>query len=337
MNNAFSASGVITEVLSRTQTGWSTLIKGTVYRNEPVILFLHLNGIFFRSIKVNEFVLNSLSPCMNFQFLVGDLTLPLLPPNTKIEIYLEDEKLPISFADGVTAVISGQASDGGVEFVKRLKSTSAIDHWGNIQRTFGKNPELKRDYLEFYVFWKEYLKNILNYDLYIVGGALLGIVREGDFLGHDDDIDAAILIKSNDYKEVNAIFFGFYDDLISISASLNVKLTLCGPGHLQIFDLKRSLVLDIFASWIDDAGNFGRVIGTFGRLPTSEFKFSSINFDGYKLSIPFDSEQDLALTYGPNWKTPDPHFVWKLDEACKAKMQLFREKGWADFRKRSPA
>ena len=147
-------------------------------------------------------------------------------------------------------------------------------------------------------------------------GTLLGAVREGDFLAHDDDVDMLIPLDASTRAEADPIL----SDLRSEIAERGWKVARPNNQlNFHITDPETGLHIDLFPLLVDgDATTLHmekmrlRPIATSLVLPTSE-----LEFHGATLLAPADPEGFLAERYGPTWGTPDPFYdwPWKLSDA----------------------
>ena len=151
----------------------------------------------------------------------------------------------------------------------------------------------------------------------MVGGNLLGIVREGGFLKHDDDLDIA-----------------FVQDDDRVWGQIEEKMTEAGFEKIRQFEFQGviteqafemdGLGVDLIGFIESPAGGglrsffYGRYWDTF--YPTTQdhsVKYFDIDpldcvievpVDGYNLPIPRNAEDWLVVLYGNSWKTPDPEW-----------------------------
>lgn len=140
-------------------------------------------------------------------------------------------------------------------------------------------------------------------------GTLLGIARDGDLISWDDDIDLSILVE--DFEKVVVFFenqirnFDLYDDIkCEIHATynkvknepINISLSFKTDNLKPIRDFQ----INIAILTIEDE----LAVQSMNRSPKHHFeKQQQIVFWGEKISVPFEYESYLELTYG-DWKTP---------------------------------
>ncbi|MGB5964499.1 MAG: LicD family protein [Sulfurimonadaceae bacterium] len=123
-------------------------------------------------------------------------------------------------------------------------------------------------------------------------GTLLGAVREGNFIVHDEDIDIFVLVEDRS-KVLNALFeiekLGFkvarykYEDLLSI--------------------IRDDEYIDLYF--------FRKYLGTKRRIHDNlvDAKYlehtETIDFLGENFPVPGNPEQLLEVMYGKDWKIPN--------------------------------
>lgn len=147
-------------------------------------------------------------------------------------------------------------------------------------------------------------------------GTLLGVVREGDFLAHDDDVDMLIPLEASTRAEAEPIVA----ELRSTIAERGWKVARPNNQlNFHITDPSTRLHIDLFPLLV--AGEETtlhmekmklRPIPTSLVLPAAE-----MSFKGATMLAPADPEGFLAERYGPTWGTPNPFYdwPWKLSDA----------------------
>ncbi len=153
---------------------------------------------------------------------------------------------------------------------------------------------------------------------FLNSGTLLGAVREGRFIGHDDDVDIAVLLSAADSQEAARIWRDGIDLLIKRGVIEPRK-----RRNLGVFKLKSSvdINIDVFPAWIE-AGRLHLYPHTSGELsqddllPLARCKMT-------KLPIPRNAEAMLEVNYGADWRVPDATFTFPWAVANK-KFKKFR-------------
>lgn len=140
-------------------------------------------------------------------------------------------------------------------------------------------------------------------------GTLLGVVREGDFLAHDDDVDMLIPLEAATRAEAEPI-------LAKLRATIAERgWKVSRPNNqlnFHITDPSTGLHIDLFPLLV--AGEMVTLHMEKMKLrpiPTSlVLPAAAISFKGAALLAPADPEGFLAERYGPTWGTPNPFYDW---------------------------
>ena len=152
------------------------------------------------------------------------------------------------------------------------------------------------------------LRRDLRLELFFVAGSLLGFIREGAFLDHDDDYDTAYV--SAERIPVN-IVMERWDICRHVRSFDELEINECTGGHFHIkakggFEF----TFDLFTGWERD-GLFSQFPTTPGQIPVADIlPVGVVPIYGVPVTVPRVPERLLALNYGENWKTPDPSFTF---------------------------
>jgi hypothetical protein len=273
-----------------------------------------------------------------FVFKLGDKVRSLLPAGAAIEVRVGDSQRLMPFAAGVAECFEGGASDGGAELRGMLETKWNIDHWGNMHVTFGGSPELALRCAKVYAAGRALVRQTLGTELYLTGGNLLGIVREGKFLDHDDDIDASYIIKARDSREAAEIFYSQVERLAPAAKAAGLKVKVANPLHMYVI-LPGKPYLDVLVGWLTPDGYWCRPSGYGGHLGVSSFVYQEVAYSGTTMTIPAHAETELVLTYGEGWNKKDDCYskvrpagplseIQKLQTAYKEKTATINQ--WLD-------
>ena len=158
----------------------------------------------------------------------------------------------------------------------------------------------------------------IGYQALPMYGSLLGLVREGAFLKHDNDMDIAVIVKEGfDWASVEKtmkdggyrklrefVYNGFITEQAYEVNGLSVDVfALCDADD----PLHRRCYFYTYTFMHNYKHPYGLTVKYLDiPLPCD---FSWKEYDGYAIPIPCNSEELLSLSYGPGWKTPDPN--WK--------------------------
>lgn len=145
---------------------------------------------------------------------------------------------------------------------------------------------------------------------FVCYGTLLGAVRNGRLIGHDNDIDLGYVsahehpvdIMREAYRIERALNAAGWQVHRGMGARVNVRLRLSDD---------RVRFVDVFtAHWTE--GVFYMPQDTGFRLPrTAVLPLTTVRLLGRDVPAPADYEALLAATYGADWRTPDPSFQYQ--------------------------
>ena len=131
--------------------------------------------------------------------------------------------------------------------------------------------------------------------VFLISGTLLGLVRCGDFLSHDTDLDTGI-------------FDGFDPDALKAAIYASGCFSIMpqrSPHCLRVRHVNGTPI-DIFVHYRSH-GDFWHG-GVKVSWHNSPFGLKKAEFKGYPVFIPDNPERYLEENYGPDWRTPKKSF-----------------------------
>lgn len=137
-------------------------------------------------------------------------------------------------------------------------------------------------------------------ELFLISGTLLGLIRDGNFLCHDTDLDTGI-------------FHGFHPEQLKNAIYASGRFTIMAqrsPHCLRIRHVNGTPI-DIFTHYRTD-GDFWHG-GVKVRWHNSPFGLKPARFLGLSVLIPDNPEKYLEENYGADWRTPREQFDSAMD------------------------
>jgi len=143
-----------------------------------------------------------------------------------------------------------------------------------------------------------------GHELFINSGTLLGAVRDGNLITHDDDLDVAVYLNGHDIETV-AKQWKFLREKLSREFKFVMKGSFCA-----VF-IDDDVQIDIFPAWASDGKMFIYPY-CFGDVAyTDIFPLGEARIGDKFFSAPKYPEKLLEINYGLNWRTPDA--TWRFD------------------------
>lgn len=163
----------------------------------------------------------------------------------------------------------------------------------------------------------DHLRNVMPHlaerteGVFLNSGTLLGVVRNGKLLDHDDDVDLAVILRASSpveaAQEWRKLCFSLYQAglarLEDQSEGVPKIIKLVSDGGYEI---------DLFPAWFQ-GDDFFVVPHTYGALKREDvLPLKTCEITG--LPIPAEPEKMLAVNYGASWRISNPYYVfnWKL-------------------------
>jgi hypothetical protein len=145
----------------------------------------------------------------------------------------------------------------------------------------------------------------LGYSSFINSGTLLGYVRDGKLIGHDDDLDLAVMLPGKSEAEISRSWIELIN-VLSQYFDLTKKVNEIATIKLD-FDVE----IDIFPAWSLNGRLFVYPY-CYGDLPLSALlPIREVYWVGFGLGVPQCAEALLVVNYGEGWRTPDR--LWRFD------------------------
>lgn len=146
----------------------------------------------------------------------------------------------------------------------------------------------------------------LGHECFVNSGSLLGLVRDGAAIAHDDDADLAVVLRATDAGSAAEEWMALRVRLAD-AGLLDLDSETRRRGHAKV-GLPGGMVVDLFPAW----ASRGRMYVwpyTYGTVAAEDvLPLVRREVAGTELWLPRRPEPLLEANYGPDWRTPDPMF-----------------------------
>ncbi|MGV3568960.1 MAG: class I SAM-dependent methyltransferase [Ramlibacter sp.] len=195
------------------------------------------------------------------------------------------------------------------EMLKKMEEGFVFDKYGKFKLSIKLDTLFTQNLFGLFEQVAREIREKFSLNLFPTYGTMLGAVREGDFIGHDNDFDTTYISRHSEPEEVRKEFMRICAFLIERGYDLKVKKThtwVRVPGTAHKFD--------IFFSYFNEAGMYEISYGTHGpALPRSDDfdAFVEKKLNDLTIQVPKNNEDMLAQIYGTSWRIPNAGFKHK--------------------------
>ncbi|MFL0410651.1 methyltransferase domain-containing protein [Microbacterium paludicola] len=242
---------------------------------------------------------------------------PWLDGRTRVSVHDSANGREIGAAD-----VHFGTSEDRIEVMDSRGRWLAMTKWDRLGPVLeGRDGDIRRQLLES----SRELVTLLeaaDYPVYIVGGTLLGVIRDGGMMPHDDDVDLAFLCREDNPADVGLSSYRM-ERLLVANGYTVIRHSL---AHLEITFFSETgepdYYVDIFTGFFRD-GDYcqpfalkGPEIVESDLLPTRPREV-----EGVELPEPNRPEAWLEFAYGPRWMVPDPTFKFVTPRSTRLRFE----------------
>lgn len=195
---------------------------------------------------------------------------------------------------------------------ERLDSGWVLARTGMVQLSKQLNTEWQSAVMDLYASVRRIVAEVHGYDLFLTFGTLLGAVREGGYIGHDNDFDVAFISRESEGPAAAA-------ELVAIARTLldrGYRVEAVGSCLHVVDAAQPKYRIDVFHTYFDAAGELRHPFGYAGTTPVTREGWAGtreISFSGDRALVPRGAEELLAALYGDDWRQPKTGFDWKIE------------------------
>jgi Methyltransferase domain len=259
---------------------------------------------------------NSARGIRTFSFRVRGIW-PYVKKTTRISVRVNGQPLPI-YGHGMFLRPPRRGSESLGALREKLDQGYVLSQYGQLQLSKQLDVVWQRQVMKLYEKTRTILAEVYGYDVFFVYGTLLGAVREGGYIGHDVDFDAAYVSRHTNGKDAGQELQAVA--LALVERGFDVQ---CMSTALHIHDPEDPEArIDLFHTYFDDNDELSFPFGIAGtsRIRRDDWAGTrEIEFPGGKGLVPVNAEQLVEHLYGTDWRQPKPGFNWNLDRTRAAK------------------
>ena len=252
----------------------------------------------------------------------------------RVSVRIDGQRLPIA-GHGLWLTPAEDGPEGLGRLRKELASGRVFGPAGRLQQSRATSTGWQRRVLGTYGQVRTVLTAELGYDVFLAYGTLLGQVREGGFVAHDQGFDAAYVSKHTDpakaARELQEIAFLLVEHGFDVEAR---------RASLRVSDADDPRArIDLFHLFFDEGGTLRHPFGAAGTSPVTRADWEGVReteLAGARVTVPVRAEQLVEAVYGSCWRLPVPGWDWtahRAEAATDAHLPpAYREEVyWASF------
>ena len=258
---------------------------------------------------------NSGRQIRTFSFAVRGIW-PYVKRSTRITVKVDGVPLPIA-GHGMFLLPPRNGKQSPARLRELLDAGHVLTQFGTVELAKSRDHAWQASVLGLYHEVREVLADTFGHELFLVGGTLLGAVREGGYIGHDVDFDAAYLSRHTRGPDAA-------DELVQVAVAL-IRAGYVVDARQTCLHVQRvgepDIRIDVFHVYFDEDGLFAFPWGVAGTSTVRREDWRGTRrtpFPGGWGLIPDNAEQMVEHLYGADWRLPKPGFNWNLERTAYA-------------------
>jgi SAM-dependent methyltransferase len=258
---------------------------------------------------------NSPREIRTFSFRVREIW-PYLRKQTRVTVRVDGRPLPI-YGHGMFLTPPRNGQHTVADLRRKLDDGYLLSQYGKVQLSKKLDVEWQQQVMGLYREVRELLAERYGYDMFFVYGTLLGAVREGGYIGHDVDFDAAYVSRHTDGPAAAAELEAIGLALIEAGYAVDAMRSCLHIGRRDDSGAR----IDLFHTYFDGDDLLRLPFGVAGQGTYTRTQWkgtTEIDFPGGRGLVPVDPEPLVAHLYGDDWRQPKPGFNWNLDRTDNA-------------------
>lgn len=199
-----------------------------------------------------------------------------------------------------------------------LATGHTLNRRGRVQKKKSLNPNWQDNVLDLQNRVSAEVKRVFNIETFLIYGSLLGSVREGGIIDHDNDIDLAYISTHKSGKlaaeEVTEIA-----KHLAMSEEFDSRLMRYG---IHIHNRANPKIrIDLFHLYFNEDDELSFPFGIAGNTKYTSQDWAGLkatDFLGTPVNIPINPEPLIEYIYGADWRTPIIGFDWNHARTARA-------------------